>query len=224
MPTTYEVQVSCDAWQPAGSGRAGSGQAGNDAVTAWLPPVGRARHDVRRGPVQPAGRGDRGAGVRGDRPGGRGRRPPVDRRDRAAGRRAPEVALVHLVTVAAGAAPSGGLRHHEPVPVQRDRQARPRPGGDAGVPRPARGRAGHLATPGGSGVRAGGRHGRGRAGPSAAGLRLSRHRLGPTGGRGLGPLTSCSTGRSGDACPARRGRRRPRPCPRWSSCRSESWS
>ena len=50
-------------------------------------------------------------------------------------------------------------------------------------------------------------------------------------GIGLGLLaavcwaaTSCSTGRSGGACPARRGRRRPRPCPRWSSCRSESWS
>ena len=51
-----------------------------------------------------------------------------------------------------------------------------------------------------------------------------RHRLGPTGGRVLGRLTSCSTGRSGGACPARRGRPRPRPCPRWSSCRSASWS
>ena len=38
-----------------------------------------------------------------------------------------------------------------------------------------------------------------------------------------GPATSCSTGRSGGACPAPRARRRPRRCPRWSSCRSGSW-
>ncbi len=170
---------------------------------AWLPPVDGASHDVRRCPVQPAGRGDRGAGVRGDRPGGRGRRPPVDRRDRAAGRRAPPVALVHLGAVAAGAAPRGGLRHHEPVPVQRDRPARPRPGGDAGVPGPARGRAGHLAPPGGPGVRAGGRRGRGRADPPAAGHRLSRYRPGPTGGRVLGQLHPAQPGDR--ATSARRG-------------------
>jgi threonine/homoserine efflux transporter RhtA len=37
-----------------------------------------------------------------------------------------------------------------------------------------------------------------------------------------GPAISCSTGRSGGACPAPRARRRPRRCPRWSSCRPGS--
>ena len=158
--------------------------------------------DVRRCPVQPAGRGDRGTGVRRDRPGGRGRDPPVDRRDRAAGRRAAPVALVHRGAVAPGAAARGGLRHHEPVPVHRDRPARPRPGGDAGVPRPARRRPGHVAPPGGPRVRAGGRRGRGRADPPAAGHRLSRHRPGPTGRRLLGQLHPAQPGDR--TAPARR--------------------
>ena len=166
------------------------------------PARGRAGPDVRRCPVQPAGRGDRGAGVRRDRPGGRGR---VRQWIAgivllAAGR--PRWRSFTWAQWRPGAAPRGGLRHHEPVPVHRDRPARPRPGGDAGVPRPARRRPGHLAPPGGPRVRAGGRRGRGRADPPAAGHRLSRHRPGPTGRRVLGQLHPAQPGDR--AAPARR--------------------
>ena len=218
MPTTYQVRSATMRVRQPVAGRAGA--AGGAARR--IPPVGGPGPDVRRRPVQPAGRGDRGTGVRRDRPGGRGRGPPVDRRDRAAGRRAAPVALVHRGAVAPGAAARGGLRHHEPVPVHRDRPARPRPGGDAGVPRPARRRPGHVAPPGGPRVRAGGRRGRGRAHPPAAGHRLSSASAWAYWPPPAGPATSCSTGRSGGACPAPRARRRPRRCPRWSSCRSGS--
>ena len=54
-------------------------------------------------------------------PGLRGRRAPVDRRPGAAGRRASPVAVLHLGAAASRAAAGGGLRHHRPVAVQRDR-------------------------------------------------------------------------------------------------------
>ncbi|MEK8174104.1 EamA family transporter [Streptomyces sp. M19] len=99
--------------------------------------VGRDRADARQRAVQPGRRRDRGPGLRRDRSGrGRGGT-AVGGRSRAGGRRPAPAALLHRGPVAAGAGARGGLRHHEPLAVHRDRPHRPRAGRDPGVPRPA---------------------------------------------------------------------------------------
>src|ERR687897_1384353 len=153
-----------------------------------LRPLRRSGHDARQRPVQPGWCGRRGAGLPGDRAGRGGGRPAVGGRGRAAGHRPPPGALVHLAAVVAGAVAGPGLRHHEPVAVHRDRPHRPRPGGDAGVPRAPLGRAGRLAPEGGPRLRAAGRGGRGRPGPPRADHRLPGHRPRAGGGRLLGLL------------------------------------
>ena len=186
-----------------------------------LRPLRRCGDDARQRPLQPGGCGHRGAGLPGDRAGRGGGRPAVGGRGRAAGHRPAPGALLHLAAVVAGAVAGPGLRHHEPVAVHRDRPHRPRPGGDAGVPRAPLGRAGRLAPEGGPRLRAAGRGGRGRPGPPS---RPPTTWASPSGcwRPSAGPATSCSTASSAAACPAPRGRRPPPACRRCCTCRSAS--
>ena len=149
-------------------------------------PAHRHRANDRQRRVQPGRRGDRRAGLPGPRA-RRGRRgTPVGGRRPPAGRGAAEVRLIHPPAVAPGPGAGFDLRHHEPVALRGHRHDRARPGGDAGVPRPAVGGPAGLAPRRRHRVRPDHRDRGRRPGEAAAEHPLRRHLPGLAGRRVLG--------------------------------------